>query len=315
MSPCARSRTRASASFDARLEKLVFGTHRLIAAPQPTLVFGHANGFPASTYSRLFELWRQAGWKVVAPEKLGHNPAYPVTTNWPHLRTELLQVIEAHTTTGPVTLVGHSLGGFLSVLAASRRPEWVSAVVLLDAPVLVGWRARTIQAAKLTRLMQRLGPGHIAARRREHWPSREAALAHFVAKKAFAAWHPSVLADYIQHGTLEVTNGNGGAGGGAKDGANAGGVRLAFDRRIETQIYNSLPHQMQGLLRRHPLRCPVAFIGGTRSVEVKQVGLSATHKLAGPAMQWVEGSHLFPMERPDETAAAVVRALGGAAAG
>jgi hypothetical protein len=65
-------------------------------------------------------------------------------------------------------------------------------------------------------------------------------------------------------------------------------VRLAFDRRIETQIYNSLPHHMQGLLRRHPLRCPVAFIGGTRSVEIKQVGLSATHKLAGPAMQWVD---------------------------
>ncbi len=269
-----------------------------MAVPQRTLVFSHANGFPAGTYTRLFEVWRQAGWQVVAPEKLGHNPAYPVTSNWPHVRDELLQVIEAHAAAGPVALVGHSLGGFLSVLAASRRPEWVSAVVLLDAPVLVGWRARTIQTAKLARLMQRLGPGHVAARRREHWPSREAALAHFVAKKAFATWHPGVLADYIQHGTLEAPESEG------------GGVRLAFDRRVETQIYNTLPHHMQGLLRRHPLRCPLAFIGGTRSQETQQVGLGATHKLAGPAMQWVEGSHLFPMERPGETAAAVLRALG-----
>jgi hypothetical protein len=28
-------------------------------------------------------------------------------------------------------------------------------------------------------------------------------------------------------------------------------------------------------------------------------------------MQWLEGSHLFPMERPDETARAVLQALDG----
>jgi pimeloyl-ACP methyl ester carboxylesterase len=269
-----------------------------MGSPQKTLVFSHANGFPASTYKRLFEVWRQAGWQVVAPEKLGHNPTYPVSSNWPHLRDELLQVIEPHAASGPVALVGHSLGGFLSVLAASRKPAWVNAVVLLDAPVLVGWRARTIQAVKLARLLQRLGPGHVAVRRREHWPNREAAGTHFESKKAFAAWDPQVLGDYIEHGMQEVPQEQG------------GGVQLAFNRRIETQIYNTLPHHMQGLLRRHPLRCPLAFIGGTRSHENKQVGLGATHKLAGPAMQWVEGSHLFPMERPTETAQAVLRALG-----
>jgi hypothetical protein len=34
---------------------------------------------------------------------------------------------------------------------------------------------------------------------------------------------------------------------------------------VETAIYNTLPHNLDRLLRRHPLKCPVAFIGGMQS--------------------------------------------------
>ncbi|MDO8273910.1 MAG: hypothetical protein Q7T22_00085, partial [Serpentinimonas sp.] len=57
-------------------------------APQPAparIVFSHANSFPAGTYSVLFERLRQLGYRVAAPEKFGHDPAYPVSSNWPHL--------------------------------------------------------------------------------------------------------------------------------------------------------------------------------------------------------------------------------------
>ena len=37
---------------------------------------------------------------------------------------------------------------------------------------------------------------------------------------------------------------------------------LSFDREVETAIYNTLPHNLDRLLRRHPLQCPVGFIGG-----------------------------------------------------
>ena len=36
-----------------------------------TLVFSHANGFPAGTYRTLFEVWRAAGHEVHAIERLG----------------------------------------------------------------------------------------------------------------------------------------------------------------------------------------------------------------------------------------------------
>ena len=48
---------------------------------RPTIVFSHANGFPAGTYRLLFEAWRGAGFKVAAVERFGHDPAYPVSNN------------------------------------------------------------------------------------------------------------------------------------------------------------------------------------------------------------------------------------------
>jgi pimeloyl-ACP methyl ester carboxylesterase len=264
-------------------------------AAQGTIVFGHANGFPAGTYEQLFSAWRKAGWDVVAPEKFGHDPAHPVTSNWAHVRNEFIEFIEARAPGRPVHLVGHSLGGYLSLLVASLRPDLVRSVVLVDSPVVAGWRAHSVRMAKATGLMKRVSPGKVSQRRRWQWPSKDAAYAHFAAKAAFARWEPRVLRDYIEHGTMpdETT----------------GGVRLAFDRGIETRLYNTLPHHLGPLLARHPVKCPVAFIGGTQSVEVRQVGMAATRALCHGRIEWVEGGHLFPMEKPGLAAAAVLRAL------
>ena len=83
-----------------------------------TIVFSHANGFPAGTYQQLFKAWRAAGYRVKAVDQFGHDPRYPVTNNWPRLRDQLIDFIDAEVG-GPALLVGHSLGGLLSLMAAS----------------------------------------------------------------------------------------------------------------------------------------------------------------------------------------------------
>ena len=50
-------------------------------------------------------------------------------------------------------------------------------------------------------------------------------------------------------------------------------------------------------------------LAGTRSAEGRQVGLAATRALVHERLQWVDGSHLFPLERPEETAQAVLKHL------
>lgn len=272
----------------------------MLARPLPapvsggTLVFCHANGFVAGVYTPLFDAWRAAGWQVRAPARLGHDPHHKVTSNWPQLREELLAFIRRESPGEAVVLVGHSMGGYLSLLAASREPALVRAVVLLDAPIVAGWRAHGFRVLKSTGLIHRGGPGRISARRRTHWPSLEAAREHFAAKRAFAAWDPGVFEAWMQHGFEPSPE---------------GGVQLAFHRDIETRIYNTLPHHVQALLRRHPLRCPLGYIGGTRSAEQHQLGIAYVRRLAGPRWREIEGTHLFPMEKPAETAHAVLELL------
>jgi pimeloyl-ACP methyl ester carboxylesterase len=259
-----------------------------------TLVFSHANGFGAGCYRLLFESWRAAGWAVHALPQFGHDPAYPVTSNWPHLRDQLIHFIERKVKpSAPVMLVGHSLGGMLSLLVACRRPDLAAGLLMLDSPVVSGWRAHSVQVAKATRLIQRVSPGKISRLRRHEWPSREAVLSHFAAKHKFARWDPRVLADYVSSGFEE----------------REGVTHLAFRREVETRIYNTLPHHLPALLRRHPPQCPVGFVAGTQSEELRQAGASASKALARRHFHWMEGSHLYPFERPEDTAALVLQIL------
>lgn len=262
-----------------------------------TIVFSHANGFPAGTYRVLFEAWRAAGYEVVAPQRLGHDPAFPVRSNWSPTRDELLAFVARTAPGRSVHLVGHSLGGILSLLAACWRPELAASVVMLDSPVVGGWRAHGLQVFKATGLVGRVSPGRISRRRRWQWPSLEDARRHLSAKSVFARWDPRVLDDYLEAGFEPDPVG--------------GGVQLAFRREVETRFYDTLPHHVDRLLRRHPLRCPLHFVGGTHSAEMRQAGMEATRRLAKGRIAMVEGTHLFPMERPEETATAVLRALGG----
>jgi len=263
------------------------------------IIFSHANSFPASTYGVLFKSLRARGFSVKAIEKFGHESQYPVTNNWPHLVQQLIDFTQAKVETAgePAFLVGHSLGGFLSLMAAARAPQLVRGVLLVDSPILGGWRATTLGVIKSAQLVGSFSPGAVSRRRRNNWPSQEAALEHFRSKKAFAKWVPEVLRDYIAHGTHDEGHG-----------AEKKRV-LSFDRTVETSIYNTLPHNLDALIKRHPLQCPVAFLGGIDSVEMKQVGMAMTERITQGRIMMIEGSHLFPMEKPIATAAAIEAAL------
>ena len=261
----------------------------------PLIVFSHANSFAASTYRVLFRLLRARGFKVRAVDKFGHAEPYTVTNNWPHLVQQLVDFTQAEVQKAgePAFLVGHSLGGFLSVMAAARHPELARGVLLLDSPLLGGWRATTLGMIKTTQMVGSVSPGAISRRRRNTWPDAAAALEYFRHKKAFARWDPQVLQDYIDHGTHD------------EDGQRV----LSFDRDTETAIYNTLPDNLDKLLKRHPVKCPVAFIGGLHSREMKQVGMAMTTQLTRGRISMLDGSHLFPMEKPQATAAAIEAAL------
>ena len=278
---------------------------------QPLVIFSHGNSFPGGTYTKLHRVLASLGHTVKVLDRYGHDPRYPVTSNWPHLVQQLADFVvhAAQGHTGPLYLVGHSLGGFVSLMCAARFPSLggraIQGVVMLDSPVLGGWKARALAVAKHTQMVGHLSPGAVSRKRRNQWPDAAAALAHFQGKRTFALWDADVLADYIALGTEDVAMADGSVH-----------RALRFDREVETAIYNTLPHNLDRMLRQHPLQCPVAFVGGTESAEMKQVGMAMTRKVVRPdlypeRLRMVPGTHLFPMEYPTDTAQVVADILRG----
>ena len=259
------------------------------------VVFSHANSFALPTYRLLFSLLQKRGIEATGVQRFGHDAQRPVTNNWPHLVDELIEFAdqEVQRLGQPVYLVGHSLGGILSFMAASKRPDLARGVLLIDSPLLGGWKANAVGLAKQTQLVASVSPGKISQRRRQSWASNEEALEFFRHKKAFAQWHPQVLQDYVEHGLVDEH----------------GKRSLFFTREVETAIYNTLPSNLNHQLRRYPMRCPVSFIGGRSSVEMRQVGMEMTERITKGRVMMLDGGHLFPMERPEATAAAIEASL------
>ena len=247
------------------------------------LHFSHANGFPAACYRKFFD-YLAPDFRISSINCIGHDPSYPVTDSWPHLVAQLIDQLSVHRRT-PVVGVGHSLGGYLTFMAAVQRPELFKCIILLDAPIIGYFKGTAFGMLKRLGLVDRITPAHATRERRRDWPSVDDMIVHFRRRKIFRHFDADCLRDYAVLGTS----------------AQGEGVRLLFDPEIEYQIYRSVPHDLVYYCNR--LKLPAGFIGGRHSDVLSQVGLAHTRRSF--RVKRIEGGHLFPFERPQAAAEAV----------
>jgi pimeloyl-ACP methyl ester carboxylesterase len=247
-----------------------------------SLHFSHANGFPAACYRKLFG-YLEGDFEIGYVNTIGHDPRHPVTDGWPHLVTELIEHVERRGE--PVLGVGHSLGGYLTALAALKRPALFRAVVLLDSPILDRFRGAMLRIVKRFGLVDRVTPAGVTRDRRAVWSSSDEAYAHFRNKRAFRDFDPECLRDYVTLGMRSCSE----------------GVCLAFEPSIEYRIYRAFPHAVANELP--ALRVPAGLICGRESEDARQMGLALSRRHFRVAR--VPGGHLFPFEHPEAAANAI----------
>ena len=244
--------------------------------------FAHANSFPAKTYSKLFS-YLSDDFQIGYLERHAHNPQFPVTDGWKFLAHELQAEIEKRYS-NPIIGVGHSLGGILHFLVACERPELYESIVLLDAPLVSRLSGAGLKLLKRTRLLDKYSPSRTARFRRNQWQTKEEVFAHFRNKELFRNFDEDVLRDYADYGSVPHEN----------------YFKLFFEPKIEAKIYRTIPDSFSKF--RGKLKVPAAYIGGTRSREARLARLGFMRKHFPFEFHFIEGSHLFPLEKPQETA-------------
>lgn len=249
---------------------------------KPIIHFAHANGFPARTYGKLFS-FLEDDFSIGFLERHGHDPQFPVTDGWKFLKEELRNEIE-NRYTEKIIGIGHSLGGILHFLNAVERPELYRQIILLDSPLMSRLSEFGFRLMKATGRWKKTPLVRQTDFRRNFWKSKDEAFEHFKKKAKFAAFDEDVLRDYVTHGTVET----------------ASGVKLFFDPAIESKIYQTLAHGFAKYRKR--LKVPTVYIGGTNSREARAARLNFMRKNFPVDFHFIEGSHLFPFEKPEETA-------------
>lgn len=259
------------------------------AAMKEKIHFAHANGFPSKTYGKIFSILED-DFEIGFIERHAHDPKFPVTDGWKFLKEELCSEIESRYEM-PVIGIGHSFGGILHLLAAAENPELYKQIILLDAPVISRLSSFGVKVLKRFDSLEKFSHARLTKIRRNFWNDKTEAFKHFYKKEKFRDFDEDVLRDYIEYGTTE----------------NKKGIELFFKPQIEAEIYKTLPDFLPKL--RGKINVPVSYIGGKKSMEAKWARIGFMRRKFPFDFYFINGTHLFPFEKPRETAALILQIL------
>lgn len=265
---------------------------------KPVLHFVHANGFPSQVYLPLFEKWERV-FSVEYIERLGTHPDYQPDNHWQALTQQVLDSIEhaCHKHGVPnVVAVGHSVGAITTLQASEKNPTHISQIIALDPSLLMGRMSFTYQLAKIAEhvlhpvpklrhyFSDKISPASKSKYRKDRFESRQAAHDNLRQKGLFKAFDERTFDLYIKHGLIEQD----------------GQFTLAIPKSVEVDIFRTIPSLYW--VKSLTLFRPTTLIAGKDSHFTHLGSYQAAATKWGIPVIYTEGSHMFPLERPDDTA-------------
>ena len=251
-----------------------------------TIHFAHANAYPPGCYQQLFTPFLQH-YKVIGMQQrpLWENSSPKKFKSWHQLADDLILFFEQQQLK-QVIGVGHSMGGVVSIIAAIKRPDLFSKLVLID-PVIFPSRFPFFTNLIPLFLREKIIPiAKLSAKRRDNWPNQQTVFDSFRTKKVFRYFSDSALWDFIKAGTKPTSTGQ---------------VTLTYPKDWETRIYMTAPSLFKKL---KTLKIPILAIKGAYS-NVITAEVWKAWKKAQPNNHFLEypnSGHLVPMEYPEELA-------------
>ena len=242
--------------------------------------FAHANAYPPACYRAFLEPLT-AHYRVLAMEQ---RPLWPHSIpaemiNWQVAADDLITFLDQQGVEGVIGM-GHSLGAVATMFAALKRPSLFSRLILIEPvflpPEFLQLAANKPELASLTPLVQG------ALRRRNQWPTRQAAFDRFRAKTVFSRWSDAVLWQYVNNALI----------------ANADGFTLRYRREWEAQFYATPPLTVWEDIPR--IQQPTFGIRGAETDTIFPDAWQLWQKLQPDAafLQVERAGHMVPMERP-----------------
>lgn len=223
---------------------------------------------------------------VLSISKLGHNPKYPVNNNWKSLADELIDFLEKQAKR-PVIGVGHSLGALVTFIAAQKRPDLFSAILLLEPPLVYGHLARVFKIAKRVGQIDRITPARKSKHRKKHWDNFLEAKSYFASKKFYNTFEKSCFDAFAK--AAVVTTGH--------------GLDLAFQVDVEVSIFRTTPDDLSSYAS--PLSMPGKIVIGRNSDASLSRCIYPFAQRYQMDVQTIDGEHMFPLQKPDRTAALI----------
>ncbi len=162
----------------------------------------HATGLCAGVYSPMAEHLREY-LNIVGLDFRGHGRSeVPANArglkNWEIFYDDLERFFEH--LGRPCVAIGHSLGGTASLVVSARRPELISALIIIEPGVMApSWRPWVYLVQK-TGLSEHVPFVTKALKRKWIWPNKESAHADLYKKGPFRYWTDDFLDAYIEEG-------------------------------------------------------------------------------------------------------------------
>lgn len=266
------------------------------ASGKPLLHFLHGNGFCCLAYQPLlarlaehFDLWLS---DVQGHGDSDHGGPFRGWNRTAALAVEAFEAGRGEYGEVHRYALGHSFGGVLTSLIVASEPQLFRRAVLLD-PVLFSRRMLGVMgAARLLGLHRRHGLARGAARRRSHWPDRQAALASLQGRGIFKGWAETALHAYIEHAIGDC------------------GERVVLKCRPsrEVEVFSSFPARLWASLK--SISTPTRILYGEQTYTFVPQSVKHLAQLNG-AVSTLEmpGGHCFMQEQPGPAAEQVLAFL------